>query len=252
MSELKIGDTPRFPSTLAPPPYYQGLTERITENLLPVFSKLFDLQTTSRILELASGNGLHSLVYSKAFPKLTIQPTECDSFNMKRIDETCEKLRSNEARDGGVKEAVELDVMKEEDWERIETNCETIIEGGKGEYDLVIGHNFLHMIPFPEGPKAIFHNLSIHKLISSSHGLVAFYGPFKHDEGFYSEGDCSFDKEISARPSSYPLGLRSIDALARIAQEEGFEFVEKVPMPKGNFVLIYKVQGAQYPDLKWE
>lgn len=115
--------------------------------------------------------------------------------------------------------------------------------------------------------------------------MIAFYGPFKHDEGFYSEGDVAvsqastsepcillpsslflvgyflesrltrqfadsfeslqFDKEISSRPSSYPLGLRSIDAIARIAEEEGWEFVKKVPMPVGNWVLLYKVKGAQ-------
>ncbi|GAA5992922.1 hypothetical protein JCM5350_007803 [Sporobolomyces pararoseus] len=251
MSALNDSDAPRFPSTLAPAPYYDGLTERITENLLPVFSKLFDLQTTSRILELASGNGLHSLVYSKAFSELTIQPTECDSFNVKRINETCEQVQWNETRASGVKEAIELDVMKEEDWKRVHTGCETSEENGE-QFDLVIGHNFLHMIPFPEGATAIFKGLSKHKLVSSSHGLVAFYGPFKHDDGFFSEGDRTFDEEISSRPSSYPLGLRSIDALGRIAQEEGFEFVEKVPMPKGNFVLIYKVQGTQYPDLKWK
>ena len=177
MSELKNSDAPRFPSTLAPAPYYDGsfpplspllasplecytvytrltlhcdpssgLTERITDNLLPVFSKLFDLQTTSRILELASGNGLHSLVYSKAFSKLTIQPTECDSFNVKRINETCEQVQWNETRASGVKEAIELDVMKEEDWKRVHTGCETSEENGE-QFDLVIGHNFLHMIP---------------------------------------------------------------------------------------------------------
>jgi len=39
--------------------------------------------------------------------------------------------------------------------------------------------------------------------------------------------------------------LRSIDAIARIAEEEGWEFVKKVPMPVGNWVLLYKVKGAQ-------
>jgi len=127
-----------------------GLSDRITENLLPVFSRLFDLSTTFKVLELASGNGLHSLVYSRAFPKLEIQPTECDSFNVRRIDETCEEVRklgSDEAGKGGVKPALELDIMKEEDWERVSSAIKSPSGQGDEQFDLVIGHNFLHMIP---------------------------------------------------------------------------------------------------------
>ncbi|GAA5897691.1 uncharacterized protein JCM6883_006786 [Sporobolomyces salmoneus] len=255
MSEEHPAEGPKYPSTLAPPAYYTGLTDRIRENLLPVFSCLFDLPTTLQVLELASGNGLHSLVYSQAFPNVTFQPTECDAFNIQRIDETCREVRRDEASSeaGGVRKALELDVMKEDDWQRIRSvNTSSSGENEGKKYDLVVTHNCLHMLPFPEGPQSIFRNLLQHKLVSPSHGLVAFYGPFKHDAGFYGEADEAFDREISSRPSSYPLGLRSIEALARIARNEGWEFVERVPMPKGNFVLIYKVEGAEYPEPKWD
>ncbi|GAA5883802.1 hypothetical protein JCM16303_002380 [Sporobolomyces ruberrimus] len=242
-------DSPRYPSTLAPPTYYQGLTDRITLNLLPTFSRLFSsLPTTNTtspsILELASGTGHHSLVYSNAFPSLTFQPTECDEFNRKRIDETCTEVRSQgKGAKGGVREAVQLDVMRDEDWENL-AKLQRENDEVSNQFDLVIGHNFLHMIPFPEGPETIFRNLLKHDLVSRSHGMVAFYGPFKHDEGFYSDADVEFDNMIKARPSTYPIGLRSIDALSRIAQGEGWDFVEKVSMPKNNWVLVYKVKEA--------
>lgn len=41
----------------------------------------------------------------------------------------------------------------------------------------------------PEGPRSIFRNLLKLDLVSRSNGLIAFYGPFKHDEGFYTVGD---------------------------------------------------------------
>ncbi|GAA5824916.1 hypothetical protein JCM5353_002929 [Sporobolomyces roseus] len=258
---------PLYPSTLAPDRYYQGkliltlsqlstdtlakqtgLTERITQNLLPTFSKLFSLSSTSSVLEIASGYGVHSLIYSKAFPDITIQPTECDEFNRGKINETCREVSkgNEEGNDrGGVREALGLNVMEETSWEKLQGVERREGKEGEAKYDLVIGHNFIHMLPFPDGPRSIFRNLLKLDLVSRSKGLIAFYGPFKHDEGFYSEGDVAFDKEISSRPSSYPLGLRSIDAIARIAEEEGWEFVKKVPMPVGNWVLLYKVKGAQ-------
>jgi hypothetical protein len=49
-----------------------------------------------------------------------------------------------------------------------------------------------------------------------------------------------FDKAIAARPSPYPLGLRSIDALARIAQEEGWKLSERIGVAKGNWVLVFE------------
>ncbi|GAA5833707.1 hypothetical protein JCM3766R1_000076 [Sporobolomyces carnicolor] len=251
MSDLDAREAPRYPSTLAPKVYYQGLAERITENLLPVFSRLFDLTTTVTVLELASGNGLHSLVYSNAFPNVTFQPTECDSLNVRAIDDTCRGVRANET--GGVRRALELDVMRDDDWTKLErggAGFETSSPAHATTYDLVIGHNFLHMIPFPEGPQTIFRNLANPNLVSAAHGLVAFYGPFKHDDGFFSEGDSKFNAEISSRPSSYPLGLRSIDALARIAQTEGWDFVDRIPMPKGNWVLLFKVKGAETPRIE--
>ncbi|GAA6020623.1 hypothetical protein JCM11491_001124 [Sporobolomyces phaffii] len=249
MSDAQAGDEPRYPSTLAPAAYYSGLADRITDNLLPVFSRLFSLASTRTVLELASGDGLHSLVYSTAFPNLTFQPTECDTFNRNRIDETCRPVRANGGR--GVEEAGTLDVMQESDWTELARSRTQSVGAQSSHFDLVIGHNFLHMIRFPEGPRSIFANLLKHDLVSRSHGLIAFYGPFKHDGGFYSTGDESFDKEISSRPSSYPLGLRSVDALARIAAEEGFEHLEKVAMPKGNWVLIYKVRGGEHSRLQW-
>jgi hypothetical protein len=54
--------------------------------------------------------------------------------------------------------------------------------------------------------------------------------PFPHSQ---------FDTSIRSRPGGSYFGLRSIDALDRLAKEAGWQLEEKIPMPKGNWVLVF-------------
>ncbi|GAA5961852.1 hypothetical protein JCM21900_006462 [Sporobolomyces salmonicolor] len=247
---------PRFPSTLAPAAYYEGLPDRIKHDLLPVVSRYLAAPATHHVLELSAGTGLHALIYARHHPHLIIQPTECDDYNCKRIDQTCQSALDmagpgGEGVRGHVKRAIRLDVVEREGWEDLQYSLE---EGKSGKategneasevFDLVLGSNFFHMIPFPDGPRAIFVNLLHFNLVSRIHGQLLIYGPFKSDHGFFSAADEDFDKAISSRPSPWPLGLRSIDALARIANELGWTLKERIEMPKGNWVLVFEVKNA--------
>ncbi|GAA5917582.1 hypothetical protein JCM5296_007274 [Sporobolomyces johnsonii] len=246
---------PRFPSTLAPEAYYEGLPDRIEHDLLPVLSRYLAAPTTKHVLELSAGTGLHALIYARRHPHLIIQPTECDDYNCRRIDQTCEAVldvagKGREGVRGRVRRAIRLDVMEPEGWEGLKDSLEGKSEkAGAGEersevFDLVLGSNFFHMIPFPHGPRCIFKNLLDFNLVSRTQGQLLVYGPFKSDQGFFSAADEAFDKEISSRPSPYPLGLRSIDALAQIANELGWTLKERIAMPKGNWVLVFEVDNA--------
>ncbi|GAA5822021.1 hypothetical protein JCM10212_004658 [Sporobolomyces blumeae] len=241
---MATGQGPRYPSTLAPAPYYQGLEERIRTNLLPTFSNLLSTPNCRTALELAAGDGTHAVVYSAACPDVTIFPTECDEFNVERINDKCSQLGSGpDQGPGKVTKAVVLDVLEPVTWTNLRNHLERV-NGQGATFDVVYGHNFVHMIPFPQGPRAIFEQLLETGLVSKPRGRVALYGPFKHDGGYFSEADESFDKMISARPSSYPLGLRSIDALSQIAEEQGWTLVDRIGMPKGNWTLVFQPKGS--------
>ncbi|BGP34171.1 hypothetical protein JCM10296v2_005986 [Rhodotorula toruloides] len=228
-------DGPRFPSTLAPDAYYDGLVDRVQTALLPTLDRFFSSLPSSSplVLELASGNGTHATLFTRTYPSLSIQPTECDSFGVKRINETVSRERAERVRG-----AVRLDVMSDGDWEGLGRRLGE--EEGEGKrYDLVFGSNFLHMVPFPDAPQRIFRLLLSRSLLSPTAKLL-IYGPFKSDSGFFSPSDESFDKAIAARPSPYPLGLRSVDALARIAESEGWKLSERIGVAKGNWVLVFE------------
>lgn len=71
-----------------------------------------------------------------------MQPTECDAFGVRRIDETT-------ARDGTtdrVRRACKLDVMNDADWSALAQRLGEEKEAGR-RYDLVFGSNFMHMVP---------------------------------------------------------------------------------------------------------
>ncbi|GAA5889344.1 hypothetical protein JCM6882_000715 [Rhodosporidiobolus microsporus] len=237
--------TAKHPSTLssAVQGYYEGLVDRLTTNLLPTLRPFFEHPTTRRVLELSSGNGTHAALYAKTWPRVLVQPTECDEWGCAHIDETVRKegvaVGEGGKEGGGVEKAVVLDVLEEEGWEALSAQIGVANEEKSGPYDLVIGSNFLHMVSFPDGPRAIFSHL--HSLVSPSAKLL-IYGPFKSDEGYFSEADKAFETSIRSRPNGFYFGLRSIDALGRLAQEKGWVLEERIGMPKGNWVLVFARQ----------
>ncbi|TNY22904.1 hypothetical protein DMC30DRAFT_414644 [Rhodotorula diobovata] len=233
---------PRFPSTLAPPQYYEGLAERFSASVLPTLSPFFAAlpRPGARALELASGNGTHVALYAQTHPGIEWQPSECDDFGCRAVDETVRR----EGIENVVQEAVRVDVIEGEGWEALRRRLDGESDDVKEAFDLVLGNNFIHMIPFPEGPRRIFTSLLSPSLVSPSAKLL-LYGPFKHDTGFFSPSDEAFDKEISSRPSSYPLGLRSIDGLARLADETGWRLSERIGVAKGNWVLVFEQQEGR-------
>ncbi|GAA5986260.1 hypothetical protein JCM10908_006480 [Rhodotorula pacifica] len=243
---------PRFPSTLAPPAYYNGLEDRLRKTLLPVLEPYFTASAEPsdrplRVLELASGTGSHSILFASSYADQieSIRPTECDDYGRERIDETVAAAGRSEGRRGvteKIKRARRLDVMDGQDWQALAGSTER-----SGAYNLVFGSNFLHMIPFPEGPRRIFSHLLAHKLVNASSARLIFYGPFRPSmSDFFSPSDEKFDAEISSRPqpkseTPYRLGLRPLDELFALAKEEGWQLEAKHTVEaNGNWVLVFR------------
>ncbi|GAA6015085.1 hypothetical protein JCM10207_008725 [Rhodosporidiobolus poonsookiae] len=253
-------DGPTYPSSLSSlaSGYYDGLVDRLTSALLPVLEPYLAPPTSSssaprRLLEISSGNGTHAALFAKTW-SVDVQPTECDKWGCAQVDQTSRKegvLRGSDAESvgavegekngkegkGGVRSARALNVLNEEHWAGLEEALKDE-SGEKKAYDVVFGSNFLHMVPFPDGPQSLFARLPA--LVTPDAKLL-IYGPFKSDEGFFSEADEQFDASIRARPDGSYFGLRSIHTLARLAAaSESWELEERVAMPKGNWMLVFR------------
>lgn len=213
--------TPKHPSTLAP----VESSQRNISVILPSFTPYLAAPSTSKVLEISSGSGIHIAQFAAAFPGLNFQPTECDEYGLQEIDKTVERLKN-------VKKAILLDVTDKDRWNELEK---------EGPFDTVLGSNFLHMIPFPQGSDAIFRHLANPKLVNQHHGRFCVYGPFKSSGGFFSDSDKEFDDMIKARPEGdlLGLGLRELEALENLALNHGWVLREKILLPRGNFTLVW-------------
>ncbi|KAL8278518.1 hypothetical protein RQP46_009010 [Phenoliferia psychrophenolica] len=213
----------RYPSTCSPP----GAASHNISVIIPALTPLLTAPTTTRVFEIASGDGTHAAAYAKAFPDVLFHPSECDEFGQEQLYASLKGVEN-------VAEPMVLDVMDQDEWYELEDGV-----GGGGQFDVVLASNCLHMMPFPEGPTAIFSHLSSPALVHQKHGRFAVYGPFRLSTGFFSDADEKFDAMIRARPNGERLGLRSIDELEVIAKGSGWELKEKIPMEKGNWILVW-------------
>lgn len=78
---------------------------------------------------------MHVAAYAKAFPDLELQPTEADEFGVLEIEATVK-----ESGVENVAPARVLDIFEKEDWSALDVET-------KGRFDVVVGANFLHMVP---------------------------------------------------------------------------------------------------------
>ena len=111
---------------------------------MPLFAAL---PRPARALELASGEGVHVSLYARTQRGISWQPSECDEFGCGAVDETVR-------REGveGVKGAVRGDVMGGEGWDGLRRRLEEDEGAERAAYDLVLGQNFIHMIPCASPP----------------------------------------------------------------------------------------------------
>lgn len=177
--------TPKYPSTLSSnipsyvsgpfqilitslpqltPSLLLGLVDRLRETFIPVLTPFFDppppQEEPRLVLELSSGVGVHAALYAGTWEGVVVQPTECDKYGCEAIDETSRKEGVEENKEGlgggrgGVRKALRLDVLDQGDWDGL---ANSLRERGK-TFDLVIGSNFLHMIPCSSFPPNPLHN----------------------------------------------------------------------------------------------
>jgi Protein of unknown function (DUF938) len=189
----------------------------ILETLAPL------LPAAGRILEVASGPGVHVVTFAEAHPELRWQPSDPDPAARRSI--------AAWIADSGlanVAAPLDLDVSRP-DWPE---NA-----GGAG-YDGVFTINLLHVAPWTacEGLMA-----GAARLLKPD-AFLFVYGPFMRDGRHNSEGNRQFDQSLRAQDPA--LGLRDVDEVAACAAECGLALKDVVAMPANNRSLVFR-QGER-------
>lgn len=191
-------------------------SERNRGPILEVLSPL--LPEAGRILEVASGPGVHVVAFAEARPDLDWQPSDPDP-----------RARASIAAwiaDTGlanIAPPLDLDVTRP-DWP----------DDAVGPFDGLVTINLLHVAPWAacEGLMA-----GAARLLALG-ALLFVYGPFMRDGRHNSEGNRQFDRSLRAQDPA--LGLRDLNDVADCAAHSGLALESVVEMPANNRSLVFR------------
>ena len=195
-------------------------TPAAERNRWPILEALAPLlPAAGRILEAASGPGVHVVTFAEAHPGLRWQPSDPDPAARASI--------AAWIADSGlanVAPPLDLDVTRP-DWPE---NA-----GGAG-YDGLVTINLLHVAPW-----AVCEGLMAGAAELLKPGAFLFvYGPFMRDGRHNSEGNRQFDRSLRAQDPA--LGLRDVDQVAECAAGNGVALIDVVAMPANNRSLVFR------------
>lgn len=181
-------------------------------NAAPILEVLQGLGLTGRLLEIASGAGLHAARMAGPLG-LIWQPTDVDPANFASI-------RAWSATSAAaILPPVLLDATQP-GW-----------AGTTGRWDAILLVNLLHLIP-AAAVETLLAELA-HAL--APQGTACLYGPFLRDGQPTSPGDAAFDASLRAQDPA--IGYKDLAWVTGLLSAAGL-VVDVVPMPANNLMLI--------------
>lgn len=188
-------------------------------NAGPILTVLQGLGLKGRLLELASGSGLHAAHMAGPLG-LDWQPTDVDPGNFASI-------RAWAATSGAlIRPPLHLDATSP-DW-----------TAALGQFDAVLLVNLLHLIP-EAGAETLLAGLP-HVL--APQGTACLYGPFLRDGQATSPGDAAFDASLRAQDPT--IGFKDLGRVTGRLSQAGLA-VRVVEMPANNLMLICQHSNSQ-------
>ena len=185
--------------------------ERNREVILERLVELFAHRRS--VLEIGSGTGQHAVHFAPRLSQLTWQASDV-ADNLPVINAW---IRARPA--ANLPQAVELDVLRA-DWP-------------VKAVDGVFSANTAHIMSWP-AVTAMFEGVG---RVLVAGGIFALYGPFFFT-GVAVPSNQRFDRSL--RASDPTMGVREVDRLAALGLRHGLRFLEALPMPANNHILVWR------------
>jgi SAM-dependent methyltransferase len=196
-------------SALAESPAAERNKQPITDVLSTV------LPTAGVVFEIASGTGQHAEHFARAFPLLTLQPSEPEG----------EVLAALAARVGAadlknLRAPLAFDVHEP--------------HAPLARAAAVVCINMIHIAPW-SAAEALFRHAS--QLLAGGAPLV-LYGPFMRDGVHTAPSNAAFDRSLRERNAAWGVrDLADVDGLARL---NGFALQITIAMPANNLCVVWR------------
>ena len=189
------------------------MTGSAQRNAGPILQALLHHAPKGRLLEIASGAGLHAATFAAALPDVIWQPTDINPENFPSISAWAA------TSSGHILPPVQLDATQPGWPTRFPAQ------------DAVLLVNLLHLISTPQTTALL---LALPQVLAPG-GTAFLYGPFLRNGLPTSPGDATFDASIRAQNPA--LGYKDLDAI--LAQLGALGLSAQVQdMPANNLLLI--------------
>ena len=193
---------------------------RNREPILNVLKQKFP-ETPGKVLEFASGSGMHMNYFAPHFPHLQFHPTDKDTEVFDAI-----KKRSDEEENPNIVDPVHLDLTESDSWTKLEQ---------EGTFDAIFCINIFQVAPISIADGMM--ECASHLLHQD--GFMLIYGPFQVDGSFTTPSNQEFHETLrSAGVSEW--GLKDVADIKAAAAEYDLNLSEIVDMPVNNFSLIIR------------
>ena len=173
-----------------------------------------------RILEMASGSGMHINYFAPNFEHLHFHPSDKD----KEVFDNIKSLTQNLGNEN-IADPVHLDLTDPETW---------FNPGPPNSFSAIFCINIFQVAPISIADGMM--QCAEHLL--KDDGFLLIYGPFQVEGSFTTDSNKEFHETLSSAGVS-EWGLKDIADLKKAAEKHGLELKEQINMPANNFSLIF-------------
>jgi cyclopropane fatty-acyl-phospholipid synthase-like methyltransferase len=184
-------------------------------NKQPILTLLAEwFANRQHILEIGSGTGQHSVYFAEHLPNVRWQPSDQQHY-LPTL-----QARLNLQTQPNLQQAIELDVTQP--WPLLVSDI-----------DAIFSANTLHIMSKPM-VEAFFAGVGSVLLNS---GSLAVYGPFNYQGQFTSDSNQQFN--LWLQHNNPDSGIRDIEWICQLAQQQGLILQEDIAMPANNRLLHF-------------
>jgi hypothetical protein len=174
----------------------------------------------SRVLELASGSGMHINYFAPHFEHLHFQPSDKDQSVFDNI-----KQLSVDHSNDNIADPVHLDLTDPTTW---------FNPGNAGSFSAIFCINIFQVAPISIADGM----MECASYLLDDNGFLLIYGPFRVEGQFTTDSNKEFHETLSSAGVS-EWGLKDVADLKKAAEKHGLELKEQIDMPSNNFSLIF-------------
>lgn len=173
------------------------------------------LSASGSVLEIASGSGEHVVHFARAFPDLTFQPSDPEDAALQSIAAWSQNSGLKNIRPPAMLDAASA-------------------QWPVNAADAILCINMIHIAPW-RASEGLFRGAA--RLLRAGAPLY-LYGPYRRADVVTAPSNEAFDESLRSRNPEW--GLRDLEAVAALAQDNGFSGPAITEMPANNLSVVFR------------